>query len=54
MKSVRLFELGQADGHRRTTESWGMARTHELAAEQDIHLLFGERLRTWSTWGVCY
>ncbi|MFF1593074.1 restriction endonuclease [Streptomyces sp. NPDC058286] len=25
---------------------------HELAAEQDIHLLFGERLRTWSTWGV--
>ncbi|MFE6153636.1 restriction endonuclease [Streptomyces sp. NPDC057889] len=25
---------------------------HELAAEQDIHLLFGERLRTWATWGV--
>ncbi|MFK0112554.1 restriction endonuclease [Streptomyces sp. NPDC091217] len=25
---------------------------HDLAAKQDIHLLFGPRLRKWATWGV--
>ncbi|WP_432095708.1 restriction endonuclease [Streptomyces sp. bgisy100] len=25
---------------------------HKLAAEQEIHLLFGEQLRKWATWGV--
>jgi restriction system protein len=25
---------------------------HDLAYEQDIHLLFGHQLRRWATWGV--
>jgi restriction system protein len=25
---------------------------HELAREQDIHLLFGQHLRKWATWGI--
>ncbi|MDX3523691.1 restriction endonuclease [Streptomyces scabiei] len=34
------------------TNSSFTSPAHELAAKQDIHLLFGSRLRMWATWGV--